>query len=60
MDGFLQLVIELVRPTGNLFAKYVMPKGFIEEDSVASDSMGGFLILSVLILIAYLLIRLFG
>ena len=60
MDSIIQIVVEFVRPVGNACAKHVLPKGFVEEDSFASDALGGFLVLATLIVIGFLLARIIG
>jgi hypothetical protein len=56
MDFIFQLFIELVQPVGNFFAKKMLPKGMIEENSILSIFIGGLLVIATLIVLGFLLI----
>ncbi len=58
MDWLVQIFVDLVKPTGNFFVRYILPKGVVEKDSTMSIVFGAILIMSLIILIVYLAIKL--
>lgn len=60
MDYIFQIIIELIQPIGNLFAKRVLPKGLVEEDSTLSVFLGGLIVITILVILGFLLIKFTG
>lgn len=53
----MEMILELARPIGNAVAKYVFQNKLIEEDSILSDGIGLFTIVIMLIILAWLILK---
>lgn len=50
----MEVLIEIIRPLGNIIARHVFNNKQVEEDSILSDALGGalFLLLAIFLLLA--------
>ena len=60
MDFIIDIVIEFFKLTGNLFAKRVLPKGMVEEDSILSVFLGSLVVITALMIFGFTLIKFMG
>ncbi len=60
MDFIIDIVIEVCKLIGNLFAKFVLPKGMVEEDSILSVFLGSLIVITALMILGFTLIKFMG
>jgi len=56
----LELLLELVRPLGNVIVRAAMPKDWVDEDSLLSDAIGAISLILLVVVFIWLLLRLLG
>ena len=56
----MEVLISIIRPLGNVIARYVFSNKQVEEDSILSDALGGALSLLLIILLVWALVRVAG
>jgi len=57
LETIVDIIAEFIRPVGNLFVRYVLPKGSVDTDSEISTLIGGLLVILIVATSIYILFK---